>query len=65
VAWDRFRVLIAQLLHYHYPMRRHSNGHPAHNDAKPFTDFLAERQVMGAADLNVTLVRGAGHDRIR
>jgi hypothetical protein len=27
-------------------MRRHSNGHLTHPNAQPFTDFMAERQVM-------------------
>jgi len=44
-------------------MRRHSNGHLTHPNAKPFTDFIAERQVMDMADLNVSLMRGIGHER--
>jgi len=44
-------------------MRRHSNGHLAHPNAQPFADFMAERQVMDMADLNVSLMRGIGHER--
>jgi hypothetical protein len=44
-------------------MRRHSNDHLAHLNAKPFTDFSAECQVMEVADLNVASMRGTGHER--
>lgn len=44
-------------------MRRHSNRFQIQTDAKPFTDFLAERHVMNAADLNVTLFREIGHEK--
>jgi hypothetical protein len=43
-------------------MRRHLNGHLAHADAKPFTDFLAERQVMDMADLDVASMREISHE---
>jgi hypothetical protein len=56
------RGLIAQLSHQHHQIWRHSNGLLAQTDDKPFTDFLAERRVMDAADLNVTLVRGINHE---
>jgi hypothetical protein len=59
---DRFRVLIAQSFHQHHQMRRHSNGYLAHADAKPFTDFLAERQVMDVADLDVASMREISHE---
>jgi hypothetical protein len=46
-------------------MRWHSNGRPAHPNAKPFTNFIAERQVMDVADLNVTLLMPKiGHDEL-
>ena len=57
-----FGGLIAQLSHEHHQMWRHSNGALAQTDDKPFTDFLAERRIMDVADLNVTLVRGIGHE---
>jgi len=44
-------------------MRRHSRRLQIQTDAKPFTDFLAERHVMGAADLNVALLRGISHEK--
>lgn len=49
--------------HEHYQMRRHSRGLRFHSDGKPFTDFLADRNVMEAADLNITLLRGIIHGK--
>jgi len=43
-------------------MRRHSNWHQIHPHAKSFSDFIAERQVMHVADLNVTSMRGISHE---
>jgi hypothetical protein len=42
-------------------MRRHLNGPVVQAGAKPFTNFLAERPVMEAADLS-TFVRAIGHE---
>jgi len=45
-------------------MRRHSNWHKTHPNAESFSDFIAERQVMNVADLNVTLMRGISHESL-
>jgi len=43
-------------------MRRYSRGLRFHTDGKPLTDFLADRHVMDAADLDVTSLRGISHE---
>ena len=43
-------------------MRRRFNGSLVQTHAKPFTDFLADRCAMEAADLSVSLGSGVGHE---
>jgi len=43
-------------------MPRHSNGFLIQAGAKPFTNFLAKRRVMDAANLIVTFVRRISHE---
>jgi hypothetical protein len=43
-------------------MRRHSSGLPIQTGAKSFTNFLADRHTVDAADLTITFVRGISHD---
>lgn len=43
-------------------MRRHSTGFRFHGNGKSFTDFLADRHVMKAADLDATLFCGISHE---
>jgi hypothetical protein len=43
-------------------MRRHFNVFLIQAGAKPFTNFLAERRVMDAANLTVTFVRRISHE---
>jgi hypothetical protein len=43
-------------------MRRHPNGLLVQTAAKPFTNFLAERLVMEAADVGITFMRAMGHE---
>jgi hypothetical protein len=43
-------------------MRWNSRGFRFHTDGKPFTDFLADRHVMKAADLDATLLCGISHE---
>ena len=43
-------------------MRRHPGGLRFHTDGKPFTDFLADRHVMEAADLDVAMLCGMRHE---
>lgn len=58
-----FQGLIAPLSHQRRQMRWHCSGLQIEIDAKPLTDFLAERRVMGAADLDVASVRGISHEK--
>jgi hypothetical protein len=53
---------IAQSSHEQYQIRRRSNGLLVQTRAKPFTDFLAKRHAVDAADLTVIFVRGVSHE---
>jgi hypothetical protein len=50
--------LIAQSFHEHRQLRRHSSGQLVQTRAEPFTNFLAKRHAVDAADPTLTFVRG-------
>lgn len=54
--------LIGQALQQRRQMRRYFNGSLIQTRAKPFTDFLADRCAMEAADLSVSLVSAIRHE---
>ena len=43
-------------------MRRHYRQLGLHTDGQLFTNFLADRHVLEAADLDVALLCGMGHE---
>jgi hypothetical protein len=54
--------LIVKTSHERYQIRRQSNRLLSQKRAKPFTDFLAKRHVVDAADPTDTVVRGISHE---
>ena len=59
---QRRERLIAQSSHEHHQMPRHPSGLRFHTNGQLFTDFLADRHVMEAADLDVALLCGMRHE---
>jgi hypothetical protein len=59
---DGYQRLIAQTAREQPQMPRHSDGHLAQTDGKPFADFPAERRVVNVVDLKVSSVHGIDHE---
>jgi hypothetical protein len=56
-------AILAQSLNKFEQPRRQANGLLIHRSSKPFTNFLADRRAMNAADLDATFVRRIGHEK--
>jgi hypothetical protein len=59
---DGYQRLIAQTAREQLQVPRHSDGHLAQTDGKPFPNFPAERRVVNVVELNVSSVHGIDHD---